>query len=66
MNNILVSLVVAAISAGLLYLSESQKELRNTSTIIRQFIVIFLVAYVALSYFTSEITHDIETCEPNF
>jgi cytochrome c biogenesis factor len=66
MNNIIISLIIAAISTFILVITEAKKENR-ISVGIRAFITIFIVSFVALTYLiTEKICHDIETGDPNF
>lgn len=66
MNNIIISLIIAAISTFILVITEMKKENR-ISVGIRSFITIFIVSFIALTYLiTEKICHDIETGDPNF
>ena len=65
----MISLLIGAISAFLLAITETKKESR-TNTGIKSFVIVFLVTFVALTYFggdgLSGGSHDIEIGEPNF
>ena len=66
MNNIIISLIIAAVSTFFLVITEKKKENR-TSVGIRSFVFVFVVCFIALTYLiTEKICHDIEIGEPNF
>lgn len=73
MNNIIISLIIAAVSTFIIVITEVKKEGDNNnsnnkiSVGIRAFIAVFVVSFIALTYLLNEnICHDIETGEPNF
>ena len=67
MNNIVIALIIAAVSSGLVFITESKKENRQSASI-RSFVITFLVSFVALTYLVHDgfSSQDIETCEPTF
>lgn len=66
MNNIIISIIIAAVSTFIIVITETKKENR-VNVGVRSFIAIFVVSFIALTYLiTEKICHDIETGEPNF
>jgi ABC-type arginine/histidine transport system permease subunit len=65
----MISLIIAAVAAVVLAVTDPKKEDR-TNTGIKAFVVVFLVGFIALTYFggdgLSGGAHDIEIGEPNF
>lgn len=67
MNNVVLSLIIAALSTFFIVITEKKKEDRM-SVGTRSFITVFFVSFVALTYLLSDGTgsQEIETGEPNF
>ena len=66
MNNIVISLIISAVTAFFLIITETKKENR-TSIGIRTFIATFFVSFIALTYLLdSSCSPEFELGEPNF